>query len=134
MKRVLIGCVIYFIGSVAFCRDVPKYRAGFVAQAPDTGVELSRPGINGKAPDSWAWIFPSPIPGAVVIEQVTTAYRDPVSSHVCFYLVKGYDGIAGMEDDPKALLAALKPDNVLQFSCERKFMQLLPEDTQPISK
>ena len=133
MRRIITGGLSLVICGVSLAESLPGYKAGFIAQLPETQVELRRPGVSGQAPDSWAWLYPSPISNTVVIQQVNRSVDDPASSHVCFYLVKGYDGFAGRDDDPKALLSALKPENVLQFSCQREFVRDLPEWRPPSS-
>ena len=56
-------------------------------------------------------LLPSAIPGTVIIRQELGASDRADMNMNCMYLVKG--GV----DDPKAFLAAMKPENVIQFQC-----------------
>lgn len=58
-------------------------------------------------------VLPSVIPGTVLVRQEMLFDRSPGMASICYYLVKG------SADSNKELLAAMKPENLLQFSCEK---------------
>jgi hypothetical protein len=79
-------------------------------------LAVSAEGVEFRAlpkPRSLAHVLPSAIPGTMIIRLQTNFEYKTEFEAVCYYLVKGDP------DEGKALLAAMKPENVIQFNCER---------------
>lgn len=67
-----------------------------------------------KAPENsvTVTVYPSVVPGTVLISQKIVVQGAPDMTTRCFYLVKG------SADNARELVAALTPENVLQVSCQ----------------